>query len=88
MKQQKVFVLMRDSMTRGEQTIDLQTFDTKAKADKMMKTLFDAELNDWKSWCDEDYISVEESKNSRSIYEYGNYSGNHYELVIYEQIVQ
>ena len=88
MERKKVFVLMRDSMTRGEQAIDLQTFDTKAKAEKTMKDLFVAELNDWKSWCDEDFIEAEESENSRSIYEIGNYHENHYELSIHEQVVQ
>lgn len=83
----KVYVLICDSATRGEQVTDVKTFSTKAKAQAEMKKCFEAELNDWKSWCDEKWLETEESKNSMAIWETGNYNENHIEWTIYEQEV-
>lgn len=85
--QKKVFVLVTDSMVRGEQEISVKTFDTKQKAEKEMKARYLAEINDWNSWCDEHCIEVEETENSRSIWESGEYHENHIEFTIHEQEV-
>ena len=87
MATQKVYVLVTDSMTRGEQSIELMTFDSKEKAKSMMNKKFQIELNDWNSWCDKHCIEVEETENSRSIWESGEYHENHIEFVIHEQDV-
>lgn len=83
----KVFVLVTDSMTRGEQEISVMTFDSKKKAEIVMNEKFQAELNDWKSWCDNDYIYKVETDNSKSIWEMGEYHENHTEFIIHEQEV-
>lgn len=83
----KVFVLVTDSMVQGTQTIELMTFDSKKKAEFVMNEKFQAELNDWKRWCDERFIEVEETENSRSIWETGEYHENHIEFIIHEQEV-
>ena len=87
MAKQKVFVLVIDSMSRGEQEIEVKTFGTKEKAEKEMKAKYLAEINDWNSWCDEHCIQVEETENSRSIWESGEYHENHIVLEIHEQVV-
>ena len=83
----KVYVLVRDCMTRGEQTTDLKTFSSKEKARKVMNEQYQAELSDWKSWCEENFIETEETENSKSIWETGEYHENHTEWTIYEQEV-
>ena len=83
----KVFVLVTDSMTHGEQEIKVKVFASKAKAHSEMEKCFETELNDWKSWCDERFIEVEETENSRSIWEMGEYHENHIEFIIHEQEV-
>ena len=81
----KVYVLLRDSMSRGEGTKDVRTFQDAAKARAVMREQFDAELNDWQQWCDKKYLAVERSKcMSRSIYEKGEYIMNHVDWTITE----
>lgn len=88
MKKKKVYVLVCDSTSRGEQEITLNTFDSKEKAVQKMNTQFDSELADWKSWCDEDSLKVENnSKNGMCIYEDGYYCQNHITWEIHEQEV-
>ena len=84
---EKVYVLVCDSITRGEQETDVNTFSSKAKAHSEMKKRYDAELKDWESWCDSECLETEESENSMSIWETGNYHENHIEWTIYEQKV-
>lgn len=86
MKKKKVYVLVCDSMTRGEQATDVKTFSTKAKAQAEMEKCFEAELTNWKSWCGEEWLT-EESKNSMAIWETGEYHENHIAWTIYEQEV-
>lgn len=84
---EKVYVLVCDSMTRGEQEINVKTFSSKAKAEAEMEKCYDAELNDWKSWCDNECLETQKGKNSLGIWETGNYHENHIEWTIYEQKV-
>lgn len=84
----KVYVVVCDSVTRGEQEITLKTFASKADAQNEIRVKFQAELADWKSWCEEDSLKVEdESINSKCIYENGYYCQNHIAWEIHEQEV-
>lgn len=83
----KVYVLICDSATSGVNATDVKTFSTKAKAQAEMKKCFEAELNDWKSWCSEHLLLVDVRKTSMTIWESCNYDENHVDWTIYEQEV-
>lgn len=81
----KVYVLLRDSATRGEGTKDVRTFKKLADAKLVMQAQFLTELNDWEQWCDKDCIEVERTEEmARSIYEKGEYIMNHVDWTITE----
>lgn len=84
----KVYVVVCDSVTCGEQEITLKTFSTKAKAQANMKKCYVAELYDWKfTFEDDDFFEVEKGKDSCSIWEKGRYCQNHISWQIHEKEV-
>ena len=85
-KQHHVHVLLRDSVSRGEQEHKIEVFHNLNDAKKKMEDEYQAELNDWKSWCDD--VINEDGKTSRSIYERGEYMYNHVSWVIETQIIK
>lgn len=88
MKKKKVYVLVCDSTSRGEQEIKVKTFGTKAKAQAEMKKFYAAELTDWKfTFEDDELFEAECGKESCSIWEKGEYCQNHIAWEIHEQEV-
>jgi hypothetical protein len=84
----KVYVLVFDSVCRGEQEINVKTFGTKTKARAEMKKCYAAELTDWKfTFEDDEFFEVETGKESCSIWEKGEYCQNHVSWTIHEQEV-
>jgi hypothetical protein len=85
-KHHHVHVLLRDSVSRGEQEHKIEVFHNLNDAKKKMEDEYQAELNDWKTWCDD--VINEDGKTSRSIYERGEYMYNHVSWVIETQIIK
>lgn len=83
----KVYTLLRTSATRGENAEDVRVFGSLEKAKKTMQEEYLAELNDWKSWCGLEDMSIDVSETSRCIYERGAYSYNHIDWKVEEKEV-
>ena len=81
----KVYTLLRTSATRGERAEDVRVFGSLEKAKKTMQEEYLAELNDWKSWCDD--LMTEEEDMSKCIFEFGWYSENHIDWKVEEKEV-
>lgn len=83
----KVYTLLRTSATRGERAEDVRVFGSLEKAKKTMQEEYLAELNDWKSWCDEVSLRCEVGKHAMCIFEFGWYSENHIDWKVEEKEV-
>lgn len=83
----KVYTLLRTSATRGEQEQDVRVFGSLEKAKKTMQEEYLAELNDWKSWCEEKDLMTEEGDMDKGIFELGWYSENHIDWKVEEKEV-
>lgn len=83
----KVFVLLYDSVTDYEPYNAVEVFSNLEAAQKRMKELFDAELDDWQDEYDEDFVEFSEDELDCGIQERGDYSRNHSDWNIFEKEV-
>lgn len=91
MKKKNVYVLLIESVTRGEcDDPIIEVFDNIEKAKARFEEMYNKKIKEWKKWCDPDFLEylIADSKLYAEINEKYNMSNNHVLFSIEQKEIQ